>query len=485
MIQRNLRAERLEREAALERVRDLIQRNHGMVKTSQLTAAGIPYKRILSLVEQGELLRPKSGYYSLPDQDGSVEEAILSQFKDGVLTMQTALYYHGYIDERPDTWTIAISKNISKARLKLQKPPVKPYYTEEKVLGLGVEEIELIPGGRIAIYTVDRLICDVFKYRERLSPEEFRQAVRAYLSDESKDIELLLTYANARRVRSKVEAILGTWISLDSGAADLSYEMPDDSSQEELPQGDLMSEELSSSQDNPAAMERTSSQGRIMSPEEAPSKGKLAAEQVAAPQAEAETDQKASPQGEVMTERGAEVHGKPEPRHKVDDGRSAGSGQAVETAPHIGADEKHIAKDTHNTQEPEALKDVSEVTSLMFDMIRRMELIEDMSVFLRLYEILCTQTIDGMTVSRELLGICEEEDFTPDEARVKKIRGWATDRFMEQKWEKFLRHRSGLSLSWLDLMEKISVFVVPIAISMAVGQPFTGDWMPGIGRFLQ
>lgn len=421
MVQRNIRAERLEREAALERIRDLIHRNHGMIKTAQLTEAGIPYKRILSLVEQGVLLRPKSGYYTLPGESFSEEESVLSQFGDGVLTMQTALYYHGYLKERPKAWTIAISKNTSKARLKLQDPPVKPYFTEEKVLKLGVEEIEIISGGYISIYTVDRLICDVMKYRDRLDAADFRQAIRAYLSDESKDTVRLMEFADARRVRSKVEAILGTWLSLDE-EEETKVILPVEAAKEKAGVRQLKKEDSK------------------------PKAGK-----------EPKVPEPAAPREAIRDE--AEIK---EPL------------QIPETK-----------ADTAGERPSGAAGDTSRISALIFDIILRMELVEDMGVFLQLYEILCSETVDGMSVSRELLAICEEEEFFPDEARVRKIRSWATDRFMEQKWEKYLRRQKDVSISWLDLMEKTSVFIVPIAISMAVGQPFTGDWMPEIGRFLE
>ena len=213
------RAERLEREAARERVNNIIRRNHGLAKTAALTAAGVSYKMILTLVERGELIRAKSGYYTLPDVDFTEEEAILSRFGDGVLTMGTALYYHGYLEERPKVWSIAVSKNISKSRFKLKEPPVQPYFTEESVLSLGVETVGFA-GEKIQIYTTDRLICDVLKYRDRLSAEDFRQAVRAYIEDEKKDIALLWQYAAERRVMHKVKNILGTWIALPDGDAD-------------------------------------------------------------------------------------------------------------------------------------------------------------------------------------------------------------------------------------------------------------------------
>ena len=106
-------------------------------------------------------------------------------------------------------------------------------------------------------------------------------------------------------------------------------------------------------------------------------------------------------------------------------------------------------------------------------------------MLVELYQMLQKETVDGMAVSRRLIEICEDEDFIPDEARVKKIHGWSMNRFMEQKWEKYLRRQKNLSLSWFNVIDKLSTFIIPIGLSMAEGKPFIGDWMPEIGRFLE
>ena len=396
------RAERLEREAARERVNNIIRRNHGLAKTAALTAAGVSYKMILTLVERGELIRAKSGYYTLPDVDFTEEEAILSRFGDGVLTMGTALYYHGYLEERPKVWSIAVSKNISKSRFKLKEPPVQPYFTEESVLSLGVETVGFA-GEKIQIYTTDRLICDVLKYRDRLSAEDFRQAVRAYIEDEKKDIELLWQYAAERRVMHKVKNILGTWIALPDGDAD----------------------GLNQASEKRGVPPKPVSIPRKKTDEEQPLK--------------------------------AENASKEDPSRKK---------ELFEPPAHSNAS-------------------VDEIAKAVFAILRQMELIEDMGVLVELYQMLQKETVDGMAVSRRLIEICEDEDFIPDEARVKKIHGWSMNRFMEQKWEKYLRRQTNLSLSWFNVIDKLSTFIIPIGLSMAERKPFIGDWMPEIGRFLE
>ena len=195
----------------LEQIQALVDQNGGLVKTADILALGIDYRRILQYMEAGDLRRVKNGYYSTKIKDYSEEELIVTMFADGVLTMESALYYYGYLKQRPAHWRIAVSKNISKSRFSLEYPIVIPYYTEETVLKLGVDEIE-ISNRPMKIYTKDRLICDVLKYKDKMEHEDVKEGVLAYIADDSKDVEALMEYAKQRKVSRKVMSMIGVWL---------------------------------------------------------------------------------------------------------------------------------------------------------------------------------------------------------------------------------------------------------------------------------
>ena len=199
------------KEYEFEAIYKLIEENKGVVKTKQLLDLGIDYRRITAFVEEGRLTRVKSGYYALANSDASEEELIATLFSDGILTMESALYYHGYLDRRPYAWKIAINKNTSKSRFKMDYPVLEPYYSEPDVVKLGVEEI-MVANRPMKIYSVDRLICDVLKYEEKMDREDFKKAALTYIQDENKDVAKLMEYARARKVAKKVQMMIGIWL---------------------------------------------------------------------------------------------------------------------------------------------------------------------------------------------------------------------------------------------------------------------------------
>ncbi len=198
-------------EKMIQDIEKLMKENSGIVKAAQLYPLGLTYRSIQALVDNGTLDHVKSGYYSMGYREKSEESIIYGLFPDAVLTMDTALYYYGYIKQRPFTWSIAVSKNTSKSRFKMDYPVLHPYYTEPAVLKIGVTTIPF-DAGTIQIYEKERLICECLKYEERLDREVLKQVLRGFIEDENKDVAKLLEYARERKVVAKVQARIGVWL---------------------------------------------------------------------------------------------------------------------------------------------------------------------------------------------------------------------------------------------------------------------------------
>lgn len=199
------------REAQLEMLVELIEKNDGLIKAADIDELGIDYRRVLRFVEDGYLIRVKNGYYTSKYFDCTEEQWILRLFPDGILTLESGLYLYGYLKERPYNWSIAVSKNISKSRFKIDYPVVTPFYTEDEVLKMGVTK-RPFAGGEIGVYEKERLICDCLKYQEKMSRDDFKRGVLSYIQDDNKDVAKLMEYARERKVLKKVQSMIGVWL---------------------------------------------------------------------------------------------------------------------------------------------------------------------------------------------------------------------------------------------------------------------------------
>lgn len=199
--------------AQIEKVKELAETSGGIFRTADLTVLGITPYQVRKLVAEHVIERVKPGYYCLYSAQESMSEAkqIAQLFPDGVLCMYTALLYYRYSDRTPLEWDIAVDKDTSKSRFKLDYPYVQPYYMKPELLKFGVTEAEY-KDCKLRIFDRDRLICECVFYENKMDRESYNKAIQGYVADPKKNISRLLEYAEKRRVLKKVKDRIGVWL---------------------------------------------------------------------------------------------------------------------------------------------------------------------------------------------------------------------------------------------------------------------------------
>lgn len=194
-----------------EKIRDIFNKHSDVMKTIELYDAGVSKHVLKKLTDTGILERITKGYYKLFDEEISDIKLISILIPEGVLCFDTALFYYGYSDRTPMAWHIAVCKDISKSKVRLDYPYIKPYFIERNILKMGVEEVT-IEDVRVKMYSRDRLICDCLKYENKMDVELFNKAIQAYINDPKKNISKLMEFAKARGITKKVYDKIGTWL---------------------------------------------------------------------------------------------------------------------------------------------------------------------------------------------------------------------------------------------------------------------------------
>ena len=157
-------------------------------------------------------MRVRHGYYQLAnDLECSDEEIIAKLFPEGILCMDTALFYYGYSDRTPLEWTIAFERTVARSRLKLDYPTIKPYFIDGKYINIGTTKCKL-NDVEFNIYDKERVICDCLKHKNKMDIEMFNKAIQAYIKDIDKNIKNLIEYSKILRVYSKTKDLIGVWL---------------------------------------------------------------------------------------------------------------------------------------------------------------------------------------------------------------------------------------------------------------------------------
>lgn len=191
-----------------ELAREVIAAKGGVAKSADFVAAGLRAVDVVNMCNAGFLERVRHGYYSLAEKDVVSEERLLATLvPQGIVCVESALFYYGYSDFAPRKWSIAVPRTISRARLKVDVLVLQPYYVQDDLYELGKTTADF-QGVDLFVYDRERTICDCFKYRSRLDNEMFSKALNAYANDTKKNLKNLSAYAKKMRVYKKVTELM-------------------------------------------------------------------------------------------------------------------------------------------------------------------------------------------------------------------------------------------------------------------------------------
>lgn len=189
-------------------VNNVIVKSNGIAKTADLLSAGLSKSDITNLVSCGYIERIHHGYYKLADSDEVSDEQLISTLlPEGIVCMESALFYYGYSDFAPRIWSIAVPRGITKTKVNIDIISFKPYYIQDNLHEIGKTYGDF-NGISLPVYDRERTICDCFKYRTRLDRETFNKAVNAYVRQENKNLTRLSMYAKELKVHKKVMELM-------------------------------------------------------------------------------------------------------------------------------------------------------------------------------------------------------------------------------------------------------------------------------------
>ena len=188
--------------------RNVSESKGGIAKSADFVAAGIRAVDVVSLCNAGYLDRVRHGYYQIAEQNEAMEEQMLAALiPQGIVCVESALFYYGYSDFTPRKWSVAVPRTISRTKLDVDTLPLQTYFVQQDLYELGKTTGDF-HGVTLPVYDRERTICDCFKYRSRLDTELFSKALNAYVNDPQKNLSNLSIYAKKLRVYKKVVELM-------------------------------------------------------------------------------------------------------------------------------------------------------------------------------------------------------------------------------------------------------------------------------------
>ncbi len=183
----------------------LVLFKNGYLKTSDVTKSGIPRIYLTKMVNAGKIERVCRGIYA--EKDILTDEFVILQNKSkyAIYSNTTALYLYGFSDRVPIKYDITVNSGY---RGSLQEDKrVCLFYTDKKLLDLGVSFFKLHSGNVIRVYDLDKTICDIIKNRSKIDAEIFNKAIRMYFYSNEKNTLKLYEYAKKMNIYKKVRDV--------------------------------------------------------------------------------------------------------------------------------------------------------------------------------------------------------------------------------------------------------------------------------------
>ena len=120
----------------------------------------------------------------------------------------------------------------------------------------------------------------------------------------------------------------------------------------------------------------------------------------------------------------------------------------------------------------------------LFQVVKNLELINEMEHYLRIYEILKNSPVSGRKLSVRLKELCEKENVSVQKNIITLLQKYRDYTYMKRKWKSLLRRQHIEEPSWEEVMDELLLFFEPVWNTLCEEDFFLGDWMPELSRFL-
>ncbi len=178
-----------------DKIMEIVKNNNGVLTIKTLENYNIHRQYLKDLVDNNSLIKVSRGVYAMPNKE--VNEFFLfgEQFKSGIFSHSTALYFYNLTDRTPFMYDMTFKSNIRPSNFMLN-----PHYINEDRLELGLTTKQLDDGTSIRIYNMERTICDIIRDRNKIDTQIFNDALKAYMKRNDKNLNLLYEYAKQFKI---------------------------------------------------------------------------------------------------------------------------------------------------------------------------------------------------------------------------------------------------------------------------------------------
>jgi predicted transcriptional regulator of viral defense system len=179
---------------------EIFERKGGTLRMSEALAAGLTRRTLYAMRDKGVLVQLSRGVYrlaALPELGAPDLVTVCARIPNGVVCLISALAFHGLTTQIPHAVDIALARGSSTPRI--DYPPVTVHWFSGAAFASGVET-PTVDDTKIRVYSPEKTIADVFKYRNKLGMDVVLEALKAWRARRHPPVERLIEQARICRV---------------------------------------------------------------------------------------------------------------------------------------------------------------------------------------------------------------------------------------------------------------------------------------------
>lgn len=178
--------------------------NGGYARMRDLKAASFHTRTISQFLKEGAIEKVKPGLYRLTEPIHKKYENIsfidvCNAIPNGIICLASALTHYELSTFNPSEVFVAIP--LSEKPHKIFFPPTRFFFFPERFYPIGIQKIKTSMG-EVRIYSKEKTICDMFRYRNKLGEDLAIEGLKTYLRSKNANLRLLQEYAVKCQVKT-------------------------------------------------------------------------------------------------------------------------------------------------------------------------------------------------------------------------------------------------------------------------------------------